>query len=270
MGFPIYYLTMDQIKGIANIIYHEQSTTIGRCAEASQIANRVDMKGDEHATYTNIEKLFKSGWYADGWNRYKKGTSNKECITIVKKVFCCGYRTLPRYIDEHDYMGDLKTVKNGRTSVIKTPEKWIPHETVITNKMGGKYTFYDFPGGYKTGVDPFGYTSNKLRKELGETHYKATDIVKKKVSYPYAFPTLPPRGWYKLDDGITAYASYRSQIKRLQRLVSWITNITLKIDGMYGRQTEKAVEKMQDMFGITDNGKFGILCLNKAKSYRLT
>ena len=95
--FPRYKLTDKQIRGISNIVLHEQGTIEGYFAEASQIANRTDIRGDQYATGENVVKTVTSGWYAKGKSRYNAGTSNEKVIAIVKKVFCDGFRTLPRY-----------------------------------------------------------------------------------------------------------------------------------------------------------------------------
>lgn len=169
--FPKYKLTEKQIRGIACIVAHEQGTIAGWYAEASQIANRTDMRGDQYATGANAVKTVTSGWYAHGKSRYHAGTSNKTVIAIVERVFCDGYRTLPRYVDEHDCMSDIATVKNGKNNVKWSKGKWIRHKTVIHNKMSSTYIFYDFPGGYKTSVDPFGYTSKAMREKWGDFCY---------------------------------------------------------------------------------------------------
>ena len=173
--FPKYKLTDKQIKGIACIVAHEQGSWEGRLAEISQICNRCDIKGDQYATDDNLVKTVTSGWYAHGKSRYEQGTSNAMAIKAVKIVACGGYRTLPRYIDEHDCMSDISSVKNGIVSVIRAKTKWIPHKTIIKNKMSSKYIFYSFPGGYKSGVDPFGYTSRDNRKKFGDFCFTAEE-----------------------------------------------------------------------------------------------
>ena len=45
--FPTYKLNEKQIKGLANIVAHEQGTMAGMLAEASLMANLTDIKGDE-------------------------------------------------------------------------------------------------------------------------------------------------------------------------------------------------------------------------------
>jgi len=264
--FPKYKLTDKQIRGIANIVQHEQDTIEGRFAEASQIANRTDIKGDSYATPENAVKTVTSGWYAKGKARYEAGTNNLECINIVKKVFCDGYRTLPRYIDEHDYMGDISSVKNGVVNVISDKSKWKQFKTVIKNKMGSTYTFYSFPGGYKTGVDPFGYTSKKYREKWGDFCYTVGQALSGKSNYPYALPTLPLRGYYKKYDGMFNLKNATTQIARVQKALNWALKgtkgyNTLVADGKYGTNTEKAVKMFQTKYKFKDvNGKWGRLC----------
>ena len=164
--FPTFNLTEQQIRGIANIVLHEQGTIAGWYAEASQIANLAERKygGDPI-------KAVCSGWYAKGTSRYKAGTNNKAVIEIVRRVLCEGFRTLPRYVDEHDCLSDISSVTENGRNVKSNKAAWKPHTTIIKNRMSSKYYFYDFPGGYKTSVDPFGYTSKALREKYGDFCY---------------------------------------------------------------------------------------------------
>ena len=176
--FPKYKLTDKQIRGIACIVAHEQPQKL-EClmAEASQIANRTDIRGDQYATAANIVKTVTSGWYAHGRSRYNQGTSNALAIKAVKLAICEGFRTLGRYVDEHDCMSDIATVKNGLVSVKGDKSKWKPHKTIIRNRMSSKYTFYSFPGGYKTGVDPFGYTNKNNRTKYGDFCFTIDEVL---------------------------------------------------------------------------------------------
>lgn len=168
--FPTYKLTDTQLRGIACIVAHEQGTIAGWFAEASQIANLAEIRygGD-------LVKAVTSGWYAKGKARYKAGTTNPVILAIVRRALIEGYRTLPRYINEHDCMSDISTVKDGGKSVKSDKSKWKRHTTVIHNRMGSTYYFWDFPGGYKSGVDPFGYTNKKLREKYGDFCYSVED-----------------------------------------------------------------------------------------------
>ena len=164
--FPTYKLTDAQLRGIACIVAHEQGTIAGWFAEASQIANLAELRygGD-------LVKAVTSGWYAHGKERYNKGTSNPTVLAIVRRALIDGYRTLPKYVNEHDCMSDITTVKEGGKSVKSDKSKWKRHTTVIKNRMSSTYYFYSFPGGYKTGVDPFGYTSKANREKYGDFCY---------------------------------------------------------------------------------------------------
>lgn len=269
--FPKYKLTDKQIRGIGAIVIHEQGTVEGWFAEASQIANRTDIRGDQYATGENAVKTVTSGWYAKGKSRYEAGTSNEKVIAIVKKVFCDGLRTLPRYIDEHDYMGDITSVTENGKSVKSDKSKWKKHSTVIKNRMSAKYIFYDFPGGYKTSVDPFGYTSKAMREKWGDFCYtveEALNGVPEKQNYTGAYPTLPKRGYYRRKDGKESLKDATTQIKRVQRLVNWVLDTNLVEDGIYGEKTFNAVKKMQKLFKIPINGCFGDKCLKKCKAYK--
>ena len=264
--FPKYKLTEKQIRGIANIVLHEQGSIAGWYAEASQIANRTDIRGDQYATGVNAVKTVTSGWYAKGKTRYNAGTSNKTVITIVKRVFCDGYRTLPRYIDEHDCMSDISTVKNGKVGVKKSKSKWKTHTTVVKNKMGSTYTFYSFPGGYKTGVDPFGYTSKKYRERWGDFCYTVAQAQAGSSTFDEALPKLPKRGYFKKNDGIITLRGEIKEIAKMQHALNWALGgtpgfIELTEDGKFGKKSETAVRLLQTKYKFKDiNGKFGKLC----------
>lgn len=264
--FPRYKLTDKQIRGISNIVLHEQGTVEGWFAEASQIANLAEIRygGDPVKAVT-------SGWYAHGKSRYNAGTSNEKVIAIVKKVFCDGFRTLPRYINEHDCMSDIGSVRNNGKSVRSDKSKWVRHNTVIKNHMGATYIFYDFPGGYKTGVDPFGYTSRALREKYGDFCYTVEEAlhgVPEKQYYTGTYPALPKRGYYRRNDGKEFLKDYTTQIKRIQRLVNWALDANLTEDGIYGQKTFEAVKKLQQKFKLPVNGCFGEKCLEKCKELK--
>lgn len=88
------------------------------------------------------------------------------------------------------------------------------------------------------------------------------------VGYPGYFPELPKRGWYIKGDGIKTNTSLKGEIKRVQRVLNWVLNTDLVVDGMYGDKTVAAVKKLQKMTGLPANGKFGRLCLRFCKEYK--
>lgn len=87
-------------------------------------------------------------------------------------------------------------------------------------------------------------------------------------AYPGKFPNLPKRGYFKYGDGIYSLLGYATDIKRVQNVVNFVMGFNLKPDGKYGEQTDKAVTKMQQRFGLPVNGCFGNKCLKVAKEYR--
>lgn len=89
-----------------------------------------------------------------------------------------------------------------------------------------------------------------------------------KTGYPGVWPALPPRGYYQIGDGYKTLKDYKTQIKRVQKLLNWITGSDLKTDGFYGQDTANAQEKAQKILSLTINGKFGNQTLKKAKSLK--
>lgn len=96
----------------------------------------------------------------------------------------------------------------------------------------------------------------------------AKEELKKKGShYNGTYPALPPRGYYRLNDGITSLKNYPTQIKRVQMLMEWAVNVKLDIDGRYGYQTEAAVNKFKKKVGLKEDGCFNQSTLDAAKSF---
>lgn len=87
--------------------------------------------------------------------------------------------------------------------------------------------------------------------------------------YTGEFPSLSNgRGWYQYGDGITALTDYPTQIKRVQKLVNWITDGDIAVDGQYGKQTQTAVEKAQALLHVPITGKFDSATLAMARTYK--
>ena len=264
--FKRYNLTESQIRGIGNIVIHEQGNIAGWYWEASQIANLAELRfgGDP-------VRAVKSGWYAHGTARYNAKTSNKTVIEIVRRVFNYGFRVLPAYINEHDCLSDIRSiVQNGR-DVKHDKSRWVPHETVIKNRMGSTYVFYGFPGGYKSGNDPFGYTSKENRKKFGDFHYTLEEARTMPVPFVGHLPSkFPTRGYFKVGDGYLSAHSMTAEIKAIQAFLNWALRNNkdhkeLVLDGLYGGNTKKMTTLFQRNRGLKENGCFGKLCLAEAK-----
>ena len=277
--FPTYKLNEKQIKGLANIVAHEQGTMAGMLAEASLMANLTDIKGDDRATVSNLIAIATGGWFAYGEKRYNQGTTNEKSIRAVRAVLVDGKRCIPRYINEHDCLSDIVKVTNNAKQFAKSDrKKYKQHTTVIHNKYGGKYVFYDFPGGADTGVDPFGYTSESMREKWGEDCYTFEQALDETFQagehYKGTYPALPDDSWgvkrkyFKIGDGIVTLKKYPEQIRRVQRLLKWAGFYPGEVDGKYWVGTAAAVRKCQKFFDLDVNGCFGEKCLNKLKKYK--
>lgn len=162
-----YNLSSSDLKSLAYVAYKEQGSTKGAAAEATLMANRYELHGSK---YSSLKKYVRdSGWFASSKSRIDNpGSVPGSVLTSVKDVLVNGNRTLPLYIDEHDYFGDIsKIVTNSKTykGVSKRIRShYIPNNTVIYNNMSAVYTFYKFP---TSTSDPFGYTKaakNKIDK----------------------------------------------------------------------------------------------------------
>lgn len=231
--FPTFNLTDKQIRGIANIVLHEQGTVAGWYAEASQIANLAELRygGDPVKAVT-------SGWYAKGKARYAAGTHNAVVCEIVRNVLCRGLRTLPRYVNEHDCMQDIASAKNGNTNVRGNKRKWKRHQTVIHNKMGSTYIFYDFPGGVGTGVDPFGYTSKANREKYGDFCYTLDEA----------------------RSGIGRMEDYMPTLKKGSKgkaVEIWQKILGIEETGSFGAKTLEATKAFQKKHKLTEDGIVG-------------
>jgi GH24 family phage-related lysozyme (muramidase) len=86
--------------------------------------------------------------------------------------------------------------------------------------------------------------------------------------YPGTFPALPPRWYYQIGDGYKTLTDYKTQIKRVQKLLNWAISSGLEEDGEYGAKTAAAVEALQEKYGLSVNGKFGKLSLGKCKKIK--
>jgi GH24 family phage-related lysozyme (muramidase) len=102
-------------------------------------------------------------------------------------------------------------------------------------------------------------------KRRRQAEYK---LYTEKQGYTGKFPNLPSRGYFKLGDGIDQLRGKQTDIKRVQRVVNWVMDFSLEVDGMYGAKTQKAVKKMQTRFGLDANGSYGAKCQKKAKAFR--
>lgn len=90
-------------------------------------------------------------------------------------------------------------------------------------------------------------------KPCGKHHYSGT------------YPVLPPRGYFMLGDGKYTLIDWPTQIKRVERLLSWMGYYDGAIDGIYDKKCASGVRSLQDKHGLPVNGCFGKRCMRVAK-----
>lgn len=166
--FEKYNLSNDEIEKLARLCYKEQASEAGAAAEASLMCNLFESsRGNGYdSVYDYVRN---SGWFANASKHMDTGTCPDNIVTIVANVIKKGIRTLPGYIDEHDCLSDITSATNNNGAItVSDKSKYKKHETQITNRYGANYTFYCFPDDIS---DPFGYTSEDVRKDKGETFY---------------------------------------------------------------------------------------------------
>lgn len=102
------------------------------------------------------------------------------------------------------------------------------------------------------------------RKDERKLFLTPCEPQKYKGDLPYLFPK---RKYFKLGDGIDSCTELRPQIKLIQRFLNWY-GADLTEDGKYGKKTKEAVTDFQKDMRLSQNGCFGMKCLEKAKTVR--
>ena len=164
--FTKYNLTDYQLSQLTFVAYREQGTDVGAAAEASLMANLFEKNGSGFGSGGDglVNYVLHSGWFA---SRSTGSTDNdQQHKNIVSQVLIKGKRTLPVYVVEHDWLGDIGYVDNNGQSFSKyNKSQYVKDVTKIhqdPNRFSGggaTYTFFCFPSGPNSGIDedPFGY-----------------------------------------------------------------------------------------------------------------
>ena len=206
LNFMKYNFTDEQIKSLTAVCIREQDHNLEAiAAEASLMANifeiyeknkeKYEGMTDEEAFYSFIRDGL---WFNNSNDDYHTSelmdtyisrvliksngeskieerdcTPSKEEIEVVKNVLVNGKRTLPGYIDEHDDIIvniDHIELDGEKYYDVGNTDLWIPYESKFVQKNikdGGTWTYYcRFENS-----DPFGYTSEEKRREIGDGYY---------------------------------------------------------------------------------------------------
>lgn len=166
-------LSVEELQKIARLCYREQGTVEGAAAEASLMCNLYESsRGEGYSSVYDYAR--NSGWFANAANHMDSGTVSNDIISVVTAVIKEGKRVLPKYIDEHDCVSDISSATNNGASINPSNrDDYQQHITKIENVYGSSYTFYCFPA---SNSDPFGYTSQEKRNELGDDCYSIDSL----------------------------------------------------------------------------------------------
>lgn len=166
--FPKYNLSNEELRKLANLCYQEQGSEAGSAAEASLMCNLYESsRGSGYSSVYDYAR--NSGWFARAGYHMDNGNAPEVVVTIVTNVIKGGYRTLPKYVDEHDCFSDISSATNdGKAINVSDKSQYKKNVTILHNVYGSTYTFYCFPDSIS---DPFGYTSEDLRSQVGDACY---------------------------------------------------------------------------------------------------
>ena len=82
-----------------------------------------------------------------------------------------------------------------------------------------------------------------------------------KTAYIGTWPVFPERGWFRKGDK-------GGHVKNLQKLLNWLVDSGLRVDGIYGDLTRGAVCKFERQQKLVVDGEFGKKCLAAAKKVK--
>ena len=168
---PTFNPSDEQLLKFTRISYSEQGNDAGAAAEMSLILNKYYLSGHTDGDANNLYNyLYGNRWWhesadvMDGGSECNHPNPTEEEKQKILAVLQ-GARTIPLYIDEHDWRGDISYIENGNGSDKNDNSCYVQHQTIIHNNMGSTYTFYCFPSPKS---DPFGYTSSENRSKFGD------------------------------------------------------------------------------------------------------
>lgn len=154
-----YNLSESELIDLAKVCQSEQPGATGAAWEASLMANRYELYGQSYGSLYNY--VMKSGWWGPVIRgSYKNINLAGDVLNSVRQVLVYGQRSIPLYIDEHDYVGDIKNIStNGKTisgtKNLQNHSNYQTNVTKISNNMGAEYIYFAHPN---SASDPFGYT----------------------------------------------------------------------------------------------------------------
>lgn len=172
--FTTYDLSDEEILQLASLCQQEEESVAGAAAVASLMCNLYESsRGSDYSSL--VDYVRNSGWFSDAGTHMDRRDASSDIVNVVGHVVRGGFRVLPGYIDERDYFGDITSATNDGVNIDVTDRgAYQKNVTVITNRYSATYTFYCFPD---ENSNPFGYSSEELREQMGDDCYTLEEAI---------------------------------------------------------------------------------------------
>jgi len=232
-----YKLTDTKYRRIANLAVQENGERAVR-DYVSLMLNLFELYGSKYEDL--YDYCLNSGWFYKPSKYMFEDQASKSAIAATKELIEDETkRTLPRYIDEHDAISDVKSCdNNGNYFDPYDRSMYKSGITKIKNKMGSTYTFVKFFVPENIG-DPMGYTKYAYDKFGASGGVISTPVT------PMTITTLK-----KGDEN--------AKVAMVQTMLHALGYLTGGIDGIFGSATEQAIKVFQATIGMEASGHFGV------------
>ena len=192
---------------------------------------------------------------------------------IFKAMVYIGHKDYNRYKKLIEYISKLDSdrigwweARYGKNRPTYNPF-YPPHKTCILHQYTDRGSYPGIMGD----TDLNRISGDKSVSWFTNRKTPKTHPVYKPKGYSGEFvKKFPPRGFYKKGDGYLALKGdeWRTEIKKIQKLASFVSVFTVTIDGEYGSKTMEAVRSAQRELGVKADGYFGPKTNAAAKKFR--
>ncbi len=168
-------LTKGQLLGLIAVAEKENGTSLAAVkTELSFMANLYEHKSS--APYTAdglVDYILNGNWFAESsTSAYDEDHTPafSGSLEAAIEIFNKGKRTIPKQLIEHDSISDITSVSNDGVQFDKNDRsKYKSKKTVIQNRYGATYVFYQWADSEKSQGDPFGYAIGDTPDETTAT-----------------------------------------------------------------------------------------------------
>lgn len=180
-----YNLSDGQLRGLIAVAEQENGVSLnGVKTELSIMANLYEHKTSAPYTADGLVNYVLNGnWFASSsTSKYDENHTPKYsgALEAARNIFNNGHRTIPKQVIEHDCIdcGDITSASNDGVSFDVTDRsKYKKGKTVIQNRYGGTYVFYQWADPETGKGDPFGYdASNTPDEQVSDTSSSESEV----------------------------------------------------------------------------------------------